>query len=1122
MSTIIGGENFLDGNMTKAQRVQPMDGLTPQTFSYGCLFLGADPLGAAWPRGRRMFSVDGINRPSAVDGRALGTYDYQRFDRINWKRFFKNHPDPPDVLAIRIPQDPDLQTEWEDRFLDREADKRPNYLVVMERAGDVLRSDSSVYKARVKRFHRAGYNGVLKHVDSSSCGSPTWGSYFATIYYKNSLGIDDDLALKLIGDPELLPRSFHNCLKPVGVPRKLWDPKRWTCQDTKMPQKPNHVGHVRQHPVVSPEGPALLDPELRVLLPSGLRQLDPEEWTKIKGLPKSWRPGPKSLRGIVESPGAHEWGALGDFLTHLEASRNTAPPMVDPPMSQPPPSPGAPSQETSVPGPSTTPEGWAWKPPDLGPNSDFYHRQSARLREVTLELGGPDEWIKNGEAALVKHRSNYGPDGPKHLVVLWWNWPPEHWTELREGASMNFLEEPPPGLVDNSDMTPEQLDTATAFVDELIALGVLQIPTEALRNNFPLFLVEKVTKGDWRCIADGKGGGQNDVCSSDPVHLGGPDDILPYLYTGGVSAVIDISKFFHMFATVPSERKYMGLIHPKTGVHYCYATCPMGTRNSPGASGRFGNAFMRMLVSGCALFHGKARRNDFLSRLAGEPFDPSMGTGRIEITAEGKPACRSWIHVDDIMIHGTCGQDVGSVLTYTMNLALELGLICQPAKTSPPASRQKFCGFLYDTQGVPERRVPANKVSRALALLSFVRREVQGPLARLGLSVVAGVLQSLVPATPGNVGSNFLSSIYADLSRGMDPNLRGHKLVYYDHVTLSGSSLDEMDWWFSSLQSGLSRRSQPSDANVFSLHFGDGSGTGTGGTGVFYDRPVPNARESWMGTWTIRSQGETSNWKEMRTLVEILRQEPIANSRFRNHKVFYFTDNMVTYDIVRKCSSRSPKLHALVRELKRLELLHGCQIEVIHVPGDVIIDEGADGLSRGVWNTDLQVARTFPVAELFEPFVLDSALINWAYLQAGVTPPSQAHPFTDLLAWPRGDMVKRHCVWSVSPTVARQAFTTAALAWAESPLDSSHLFIVPRVMQRDFGRVNRHIQFIGQFSPKDLPFLSHPCRVPLLLFYLPPHSRSLVPKIPRRLDLPTFPRMPPWVARQVAYMRGLS
>jgi hypothetical protein len=260
---------------------------------YRCLFLGADPLGLARPRGHRLFLVDKINQSSAVDGRTLGTIDYQHFDWINWSSFFKQHPDPPNVLAIRVPQDPDLQLVWESQFLDRSAGKRPKYLVVLEQAGDVLQNHSGIYRAPVKQFQRAGYKGVLKHVDFSSCGSPTWGSYFATIYYQQLLGIDDDQAF----------RSFQNCLKPVGVPQKLWDPKAWVCQEAKVPPKPNHLGHVWQQPVVDPGGPVLLDPKVRVLLPAGLRQLDPEEWVKIKGLPGTWRHlGTKPSEELLRAP----------------------------------------------------------------------------------------------------------------------------------------------------------------------------------------------------------------------------------------------------------------------------------------------------------------------------------------------------------------------------------------------------------------------------------------------------------------------------------------------------------------------------------------------------------------------------------------------------------------------------------------------------------------------------------------------------------------------------------------------------------------------------------------------------------------------------------------------------
>jgi hypothetical protein len=340
--------------------------------------------------------------------------------------------------------------------LDRSVGKKPKYLVVLERAGEVLLNHSSAYRARVKRLHKAGYEGVLKHVDPISCGSPTWGSFFVTIYYQMSLGITDGQALKLIGNSELLPRSFENCLLPVGVPRNLWTPKHWKCQEATSPQRPNHLGHVRQHLVVDPLGPALLDPELRVSLSHGLRCLDPQEWVKIKGLPKSWRPGSKAIWGIVESMGAHKWGALGDFLLNLEASRgnvNTVPLSADKEK--------APETGTELPldpPPTKSEPDWSWEPPDLSLGSVFYKEQRALLESITAEYEGPPEWISNGKLALAAHRNNYGPDGPKKLVILWWNWPPEHWSELRDGASMNFLEDPSPGLVDNSVMTEDQLN----------------------------------------------------------------------------------------------------------------------------------------------------------------------------------------------------------------------------------------------------------------------------------------------------------------------------------------------------------------------------------------------------------------------------------------------------------------------------------------------------------------------------------------------------------------------------------------------------------------------------------------------------------------------------------------
>jgi hypothetical protein len=90
-----------------------------------------------------------------------------------------------------------------------------------------------------------------------------------------------------------------------------------------------------------------------------------------------------------------------------------------------------------------------------------------------------------------------------------------------------------------------------------------------------------------------KKGHQNQSCAADPVHITFPKDILPRMYPGGFSAVIDASKYVNMFLTLDEERKFMGLIHPDTEGHYWYTCLPMGSANAPAVC--FGAAFLRLI-----------------------------------------------------------------------------------------------------------------------------------------------------------------------------------------------------------------------------------------------------------------------------------------------------------------------------------------------------------------------------------------------------------------------------------------------------------------------------------------------------------------------------------------------
>ena len=127
---------------------------------------------------------------------------------------------------------------------------------------------------------------------------------------------------------------------------------------------------------------------------------------------------------------------------------------------------------------------------------------------------------------------------------------------------------------------------------------------------------------------DFKAGGQNEAVGKDPVILNRVDTILPLLYTGGYSAVLDASKFFYKFETRTEDQPYLGVIHPITREHYCYGGLPMGGANCPAIAGRVGAAFMRLIrARHQEISHGQSASNTWRDGFHYKEFDPKLGQG---------------------------------------------------------------------------------------------------------------------------------------------------------------------------------------------------------------------------------------------------------------------------------------------------------------------------------------------------------------------------------------------------------------------------------------------------------------------------------------------------------------
>ena len=255
----------------------------------------------------------------------------------------------------------------------------------------------------------------------------------------------------------------------------------------------------------------------------------------------------------------------------------------------------------------------------------------------------------------------------------------------------------------------------------------------------------------------------------------------------------------------------------------------------------------------------------------------------------------------------------------------------------------------------------------------------------------------------------------------------------------------------------------------------------------------------WMGTWTPFVFANSSNWKELRTLLltlEGLREH--HREAVRQATVFYFTDNSSTYYIHAAGSSRSPALHEMVVRLKLLEIELDCCVQVVHVPGNLLIKQGADGLSRGVWMSHLQEAdgRGSVQEGIFRPSPRQRHLEERWVRELGWTTPI-FHPW-DKFPEPSA-LLHRTQVFYPPPELARQTIIFFLEAWVESPHDTRALFVVPRIATTFWHSLSRHVKELGMVYPPDQsPPL--PLPIPLVVLAVDSHTPALSPPPARHMD----------------------
>lgn len=780
---------------------------------------------------------------------------------------------------------------------------------------------------------------------------------------------------------------------------------------------------------------------------------------------------------------------------------------------------------------------FTWQPPDLSMGSPWYNRRLTNLNIAAAVYPLPDgveegtfrrALVTEGLEMLARHRANYDSVGPKptHLQLLWWEWPYEHWVPLREGSKMNFQQEPPAIIHENSPMDEVQTQVALEFVEELIGLGTLApLVGQEVKSTAPLFCIPKEGQpGQWRVIADMLRGGQNSCIANEPVYLPRLLHILGGMYEGGYSASVDASKFFYQFATHPDDRPFLGIKHPVTGTLLAYHGLPMGSGNSPALGNRYGLAFIRKICDENAdLFKGRLKLNGFFTAFTkSEDYDPSLGEGYVIHSTQGL-AVKIWAFVDDFLIHAPTEELCQAALKAFLDASVDCGMLCHPLKLVTPCQSIRYCGFIFDHSGIPRLEIPQDKLERSGAMIDYTLAYPDREWSRLALAVLAGVLESLAECTPQRIGHTHLRALHSLIHQGGEAE--GLE-VYLSTTYLGDKVLTDLQWWRDHLQKGEGRVIRAQASGTLVPTFGDGSGTGTGGTIMLPDRPLT----MWKGQWAPTVFAFTSNWKELTTLVLTMEHLSLEHSyEVRGTTLFYFTDNSATYWICQKGSSKHPHLHEQVVRIRSLETRMQCQLWVIHIPGKVMIQEGTDGLSRGIWITPLQeqIPREVLMPGIFAPMPFDPILINY-YVREEVMKfhqnlpeedhgPPQWHGRRWDHPWEARRCFDKLTVWLPPPEIARDVISFVLNCYVERP-NTSGLFFIPRILPAFWRGLSRHIVELPSINPRTADLAYPPLLpIPITVLYLPPH----VGELPRRnkLDKAPTPHRAYWHKRQAERMR---
>eukprot|EP00978_Attheya_sp_CCMP212_P016480 scaffold43205_cov34-Attheya_sp.AAC.2 len=569
--------------------------------------------------------------------------------------------------------------------------------------------------------------------------------------------------------------------------------------------------------------------------------------------------------------------------------------------------------------------------------------------------------------------------------LFFWRWPNHYQIIARDGVPLkvegvfkkNLSTRPPAGL---SDEVMEQVRKKLTKVRDrrYVTPGFVYILTK-------FFAVPK-GDDDIRMVYDASSCGVNENLWAPSFPLPTVESLLRATNIGSWMGDIDIGECFLNFCLHEAQQSFCGIdvthffpeeVDAENGrvLWERWTRCLMGLRPSP-YNATQGMAEAEDVIRGDKRNASNPYRWDrVLLNLPGRmSYDPKL-PWIAKVRVDGQIAGDIFIYIDDLRpvndAEGSCWdacQVAVSKVTY-------LGLQSAPRKRRPPSQEGgAWAGSLvHTTRGMVVTLVSQEKWDKTRAKVRWIRDALgrKEGVDRKELERIRGFLVYVSRTYPNSIVP-FLKGIHLLLDSWRDNrNDEGWKLtsaemraavedgrfesvehrvpddlpkrVFEKDAPRVKGDVETLCRLTESPEPEPPRRLIRSDNKVAMVRygFGDASGAGFGSSLL-----VGNQLHYRTGTWIQSISAESSNYRELRNLVDTIDQAT-NDGVLQGAEVFMFTDNTTAEGAFFRGTSSVRPLYELVVRLKTLELRGEFRLHMIHVAGTRMIAQGTDGLSRG-------------------------------------------------------------------------------------------------------------------------------------------------------------------------------